>query len=60
MTRFIIRIRFDDRERADMEVFAKDEYVAINKAYSIIPPQIQKHIVMHEVDIAYQNHFDPK
>ena len=60
MKRFIVRIYFDDRERADMEIFAKNETAAINKAYTVIPAQIQKHIVMHEADISYQHHFDPK
>ena len=51
---------FDDREGADMEIFAKTASTAVNKAYSIIPREIQKHILMHEVSIAYQNHFDPR
>lgn len=43
-----------------MEVFAKDETTAINKAYSIIPTNLRKHIEELEAAIAYQNHFDPK
>jgi len=41
MKRYIVRIMFNDRERAEMEIFAEDATTAVKKAYSTIPPEIE-------------------